>query len=512
MPFKIKIPARVQLAQPVIAKPMAAKKSKSKSSKSAVGAPYPIGVMSTFDPEGSMSTDAEEAGESARVQSDADPDYESVTKSEDTTVDEGTTTIEEDETDSTKDDAMEKDGCSTPMSASISILSPNRNLIWPEFQIENCRTESTFGHFVVPIITLGLWDHPYYGEVTFTQNDIDELSNNFDNRAAGYEPALYVGHGSPFDGGGRPAAGFLEVLVQNEDVLWGIYAAVDEEVYMQVKRGQYRYSSAELTQDTVHRQSGDKLGLVLTGCALTNEPFLTNMPPVRVFHNQKSTQQPLAIAYALNHHSCVLDRSDFSAADSTSKPVKPVREKATSTNMSTAPVSNVESNTGMGDSVPQNLSGSAVKLSNPALTVDTTILAISAELKELKSEFSLVKTQLVELTAANKNLELARATEIKERQFATVRDAALSAGAKQAFMTALSSPTIDADTAAALITQVKELSNNEAVTYLSQHGTSVVEPQQPNVQVGAPAAAAAAKQEFAYGAYLADRAARMQAK
>lgn len=133
----------------------------------------------------------------------------------------------------------------------------------------------------VPIAVLGSWVHPEYGDVTFTQEDFDDMMRNFSENVSGFEPPLFYGH--PIDResfGGAPAAGFLIQLYQLGDTLFGEFEAVAES-YEQVKEGYYRYSSAEIVRNAVSKETGDPIGTLLVGTALTNRPFLTNMPRVK---------------------------------------------------------------------------------------------------------------------------------------------------------------------------------------------------------------------------------------
>jgi hypothetical protein len=380
--------------------------------------------------------------------------------------------------------------------AQVSILNSNRNLFWPEFEIEDQRTEQAFGYFVVPIITLGHWSHDWYGEIDFTEADFDQLKLNFSNRAAGYEPALYVGHPEFGDGGGRAAAGFLEVLVKVEDVLWGIFAAVDEQVYMDVKKGKYRYSSAELTPETIHRQSGLELGLVLTGCALTNEPFLTNMPPVRVFNNsstpQKCTASLLQIAYPIHDTNCVRDNLSTKLSNSLIPMTTPVAASTTLDSTQAAGVSApaaVPSTPTLPTPVPAAAPEAAAPptqtfSADPVATA--TLSAIASELAEIKRNLSQTTIEVTQLKAENLALTNARAADVLAMQLSTVEKSTLTAASKLAFSAALKSG-LPAANAAELMNQVQELSNTEQATYLTQHGAT------GTAELAAQAAAAAAE-------------------
>lgn len=414
--------------------------------------------------------------------------------------------------------------------AKISILNPNRNLFWPKFEIEDCRTTGAFGFFVVPILTLGHWDHEWYGDVEFEQADFDQIITNFTNRAAGYEPALYVGHPSMLDAGGRPAAGFLEVLVQNEDVLWGVFAAVNEQVYMDTKKGIYRYSSAELTGNSIHRQTREELGIVLTGCALTNEPFLTNMPAVQVFSqpdSKKCTQTPTTIAYAINHNSCTQDNraeplsllinsmtvsSDPTvtapAAEQAAAVLTPTLTPAVPTAIATpVPVAVVAPAV----AAPVAATPTTNQFSNPDLSLlSVSLNAVTAELGQMKTQFAAMNTQVVQLQAENNALKAARAEDTLQAQLSVVQNSALSAASKLAFSTALSTVGLNPASAQKLMDQVQALSGAEAETYLSQHGaTGTVDlAADAAAAAAATAAAAPAAPVSAYASFLSNRATR----
>ena len=133
----------------------------------------------------------------------------------------------------------------------------------------------------LPIAVLGEWVHPQYGPVTFSQKDFDQIQSNWNARVTGYEPPLYLGH--PTDrttAGGAPAVAFLNKLYQDSDTLFGEYDPVDDEAFQDTKQGKFRYSSAEIVRDANSKETGESIGTLLVGAALTNTPFLTRMPRV----------------------------------------------------------------------------------------------------------------------------------------------------------------------------------------------------------------------------------------
>jgi hypothetical protein len=133
----------------------------------------------------------------------------------------------------------------------------------------------------VPVAKLGEWPHPTYGTVKFDQNDFDQIQTNHLNNVLGFEPPLFLGHPTDyFAAEGAPAEAFLNELSQEEDVLFGTYEVVEEETYMDVVKGKFRYASAEIFREHKSKKSGEVVGTVLFGHALTNRPFVPDMPRV----------------------------------------------------------------------------------------------------------------------------------------------------------------------------------------------------------------------------------------
>jgi hypothetical protein len=149
----------------------------------------------------------------------------------------------------------------------------------------------------VPVAVIGEWEHPTYTKVSFSQEDYDQMQQNFASNVLGFEPPLFLGH--PVNDQtveGAPAEGFLTAFVQEGDALFGIYEIVDEETYSAVKKGKYRYASSEIIRDYTNPVDGESVGIVLFGHALTNRPFVPNLPRVSVLSEDSKEQQSLAAA------------------------------------------------------------------------------------------------------------------------------------------------------------------------------------------------------------------------
>lgn len=139
----------------------------------------------------------------------------------------------------------------------------------------------------IPVARLGIWDHPVYGKVVFSQKDFDDIVRNFREDEIGFEPYLRYGHSRyPGAADGEPGTAFAHDLVQESDVLYGIFDPVTDEVVREIQTGQYRYSSAEITRNAQGKKPGrGPIGTVLSAVALTNAPYIPGLPRNQVLSN-----------------------------------------------------------------------------------------------------------------------------------------------------------------------------------------------------------------------------------
>lgn len=132
----------------------------------------------------------------------------------------------------------------------------------------------------IPIARLGAWHHPQYGVVKFTKDDFNSIIDNFKTNVRGYEPPLRYGHNEKGPGihDGERALGHMVDAYQTNEVLWGVFEPNDSAVIDEIEKGQYRYATAEIIRNAVDKFSGKKLGPFLKSHALTNTPFIPNLP------------------------------------------------------------------------------------------------------------------------------------------------------------------------------------------------------------------------------------------
>ena len=241
----------------------------------------------------------------------------------------------------------------------------------------------------VPIAVLGEWFHPDYGEVKFDQTDFDSMIQNWDENVVGYEPPLFLGH--PIDNTtleGAPSVAFLENLYQESDTLYGLYDPVDLEAYKDAARGLYRYSSAEVSRNAVSKKTGQPIGTVLRGAALTNRPFLTGMPRVEAVTQQfsESVDNNLTILFPLTTEKEMTTQLERTEADLQTQ-YQALSEKVIALTL------NVEDLQTKLVTTEQKLSEANSRLEKQdeeALLAKVSLLNISAESKETFSE--MIKT------------------------------------------------------------------------------------------------------------------------
>lgn len=141
----------------------------------------------------------------------------------------------------------------------------------------------------IPIARLGKWHHPNYGQVSFNQKDFDAIVENFEKNARGYEPYLRYGHHEKGPGihDGEKALGHMINAYQEGDILWGVFSPNNDNVVEEIRKGQYRYASAELIRNAMDKRTGEKVRIFLKGHTLTNAPFVPDLPQNKIDYDDQ---------------------------------------------------------------------------------------------------------------------------------------------------------------------------------------------------------------------------------
>lgn len=132
----------------------------------------------------------------------------------------------------------------------------------------------------LPVAKKGSWFHETYGVIDFSQADLDDFKRNFQQNARGYEPYARYGHSEKGPGlhGGEKALAHMIDVVQEDDVLYGLFAPKNETVVSEVENDEYRYISPEFVRCAYDRNTNARLGPLLLGVALTNSPSIPWLP------------------------------------------------------------------------------------------------------------------------------------------------------------------------------------------------------------------------------------------
>lgn len=246
----------------------------------------------------------------------------------------------------------------------------------------------------IPFFRLGKWKHPVYGDVTITQDTFNQLLANFKSNVLGRPPFIRIGHdkGNNPTFGYAPAEGWVTNLKQEGDILFAEVEPTTPQAEENIRTKRYRFSSAEYNPNGVNRETGKKVGALLSAIALTNEPFLTKLPEATLLADPADT--------------FYLDFSEVKEENKLSDDVKSMIQKLSDTMTSFF----------------ANFKPPAAPASNAA--ADDTAQKL-AELQEQIKQFATVQTQVAQLTEANKVLSEQLGTESKNRRLAEVeKDAA----------------------------------------------------------------------------------------
>ncbi|MGH9454034.1 MAG: phage protease, partial [Terriglobia bacterium] len=138
--------------------------------------------------------------------------------------------------------------------------------------------------FEIPIAVMGSWVKNDYS-FSITDHDLSNMVRNFDKRkndmvVIDYEHASEtpeVARGGPI-----PAAGWIHGLRESTNGVHQLRALVEwtPEAEEMIRDGQYRFFSPAIDWGATDKETGLIQGATLTSGALTNHPFLEELPPI----------------------------------------------------------------------------------------------------------------------------------------------------------------------------------------------------------------------------------------
>ncbi len=127
----------------------------------------------------------------------------------------------------------------------------------------------------IPVAQKGKFKHEAYGEVSFTDNDFEEIISNFQEDSLGFEPYVTFGHlvDPKLSVDAELKKGKPKEFEIDGDTLYAVTEPTSETLEL-IKKGEYEYSSGEFIRNYKDKITGENKGTVLLRYALTNSPFI----------------------------------------------------------------------------------------------------------------------------------------------------------------------------------------------------------------------------------------------
>lgn len=139
----------------------------------------------------------------------------------------------------------------------------------------------------IHVVPCGVWDHPSYGLIEITPENISEIVNNF-NAKVRLDLPITAGHDNGMSGGELPAIGWFRTLIDRG--IRGLYGTVEwtEEGKKLLADGAFKYFSPELYMQYEDPETHRVFNYVLVGGALTNSPYFKELEPVVMSFSEPS--------------------------------------------------------------------------------------------------------------------------------------------------------------------------------------------------------------------------------
>ena len=127
--------------------------------------------------------------------------------------------------------------------------------------------------FIYNLLPVGEFYDKRYGRISITPEKLRQMAENF-SKCPAYEVPVKLGHS---DGAKSPGK-IIGVEAKPEGL--EVTMLVDDETARAINDKQYRYMSAEYDEDYHDKKTGEKVGAVLLGAALVNQPAHPYVAPL----------------------------------------------------------------------------------------------------------------------------------------------------------------------------------------------------------------------------------------
>jgi len=137
----------------------------------------------------------------------------------------------------------------------------------------------------IQVLKVGAYNHPKYGRFKITPEDLLSFKANFEKNVREIETVINFDHGDS-KAHGNEAAGWIRSLALKADgkELWAEPEwTPDAETAVKAKK--WKYTSAEIVWTWKHPETEVTHSRVLTGLAITNQPFIKGMNAIAASDN-----------------------------------------------------------------------------------------------------------------------------------------------------------------------------------------------------------------------------------
>ena len=148
------------------------------------------------------------------------------------------------------------------------------------------------GRFIYNLLPVGEFYDKRYGRVSITHDKIKQMAVNF-GKCPAYDVPVKLGH----EQGAKSPGKVIDIQAKPEGL--EITMLVDPDTAKAINDKQYRYMSAEFDEDYHDKKTGEKVGAVLLGAALVNQPANPYVAPL-VFADDINSIYPERNGYSMN--------------------------------------------------------------------------------------------------------------------------------------------------------------------------------------------------------------------
>lgn len=253
----------------------------------------------------------------------------------------------------------------------------------------------------IEIMRTGKWQHPVYGLFEISDNTINDIVTNFDNKVRGIDISFDVEHGETSDK--SQAVCWVKKLVKKGSSL---LAEVDWTQFGKdkIKDKSFKYFSPEFKVKYTDNETGNSFNNVLLGGGLTNRPFIKHMSPIMLSESMQDDINNIATFSEFEEEK----EEDFKMNKKLLEALK-LSENATQENIDTAIQAIIDNN---------------VKLSEKVTGLEDDNKALETQINSLADSKKNTDSENVKLSERLAGIEL----KLKESEFESIYTVALNEG------------------------------------------------------------------------------------